>query len=60
VHIQEPTADGFSFTDTTVGTFVDAGADGPFTITAANANQITLSTAGGRTYHFNLQSHRFG
>lgn len=59
LHLQQPTADGYSFTDTPVGILLDSNADGPLSIVAVSGLVITLTTTSGHSYHFNLGPHQF-
>jgi hypothetical protein len=54
-----PTPDGYSLTITTVGTFVDASADGPLTITGVSGKVMQLQTPSGQKWTFALDTHQF-
>lgn len=59
VHIDAPTADGFGFTDTPVGTYADRAADGPLAVSSVTGETIVLVTPAGNTVRFNLQTRQF-
>jgi hypothetical protein len=59
LHIQSPSPDGFGFTDSTVGTFLDAQADGALAIVGVTGTSVGLVTPSGSAYHFDLETHSF-
>lgn len=59
VHLQEPTSDGYSVVDTTVGTFLDPKADGPLSIVSVTGAIVSLSSPSGHLFYFHLDTDQF-
>ncbi|TAN31943.1 hypothetical protein EPN29_12130 [bacterium] len=59
VHLQTPSPDGTTFTDTVIGTFTDESADGPLSIVAVEGSSVELVSPSGRAFHFDLRVNRF-